>query len=198
MNTNILYKSTRGSKKKATAAQAILEGLAEDGGLYVPEYIPKLPMELKEMGEMSYQEVAFQILSFFFSDFTEQEIRDCVNQAYNESFDVEEIVPIVKIGNQYYLELFHGATLAFKDMALSILPHLMTTAAKKQGLEKKILILTATSGDTGKAALSGFAEVEGTKIIVFYPKKWSKSGTRITDADTEGKQCRCSRPTWKF
>ncbi len=110
------------------------------------------------------------ILSAFLDDFTDQELDNCINNAYDSKFDTPEIAPLVKLNGQYNLELFHGSTIAFKDMALSILPHLMTTAAKKHGLENKIVILTATSGDTGKAAMAGFADVPGTEIIVFYPK----------------------------
>ena len=106
----------------------------------------------------------------FLTDFTEEELKNCIARAYDGKFDTEEIAPLVKVDNTYYLELFHGATIAFKDMALSILPHLLTTSAKKNNVKNEIVILTATSGDTGKAALAGFADVEGTKIIVFYPK----------------------------
>ncbi len=119
---------------------------------------------------MSYQETAFEVMKLFFTDFTEEELKICIDRAYDEKFDTREIAPIVKADGAFYLELFHGATIAFKDMALSILPHLLTTAAKKNQVKDEIVILTATSGDTGKAALAGFADVEGTKIIVFYPK----------------------------
>ena len=106
----------------------------------------------------------------FLTDFTEEELRNCIEKAYDSKFDDEAIAPLVKVEDTYYLELFHGATIAFKDMALSILPHLMTTSAKKNQVKNEIVILTATSGDTGKAAMAGFADVEGTRIIVFYPK----------------------------
>ena len=109
-------------------------------------------------------------MSRLLTDFTEEELRNCINKAYDSKFDAPEIAPLVKKGNSYYLELFHGSTIAFKDMALSILPHLLTTAAKKNGVTNEIVILTATSGDTGKAAMAGFADVPGTRIIVFYPK----------------------------
>ena len=109
-------------------------------------------------------------MKLFFTDFTEEELKNCIERAYDSKFDTEEIAPLVEAEGTYYLELFHGATIAFKDMALSILPHLMITSAKKNQVENEIVILTATSGDTGKAALAGFAGVEGTKIIVFYPK----------------------------
>lgn len=167
---NLIYKSTRNDKEEVTASQAILKGLANDGGLYVPTSIPKLEISINELAKKSYQEVAYEVMKLFFTDFTEEELKDCINKAYDDKFDTEEIAPIVKADGAYYLELFHGATIAFKDMALSILPHLLTTSAKKNGVKNEIVILTATSGDTGKAALAGFADVEGTKIIVFYPK----------------------------
>lgn len=168
---SILYKSTRGlDGVTVTASQAILQGLANDGGLFVPTKLPKLDVTLDELKEMSYQETAYVVMKQFLTDFTEEELKDCITKAYDEKFDTKEIAPLVKTDKAYYLELFHGATIAFKDMALSILPHLMTTAAKKNNAKNEIVILTATSGDTGKAALAGFADVPGTKIIVFYPK----------------------------
>ena len=166
----VLYGSTRGNEEKITASMAILKGLAEDGGLFVPDHIPALDVSLKELLGKSYQEVAYQVMSRFLTDFTEEELKHCINKAYDSKFDTPEIAPMVKRGNSYYLELFHGSTIAFKDMALSILPHLLTTAAKKNGVTNEIVILTATSGDTGKAAMAGFADVPGTRIIVFYPK----------------------------
>lgn len=165
-----VYKSTRGKSPVVTASQAILKGLAEDGGLFVPVQIPKLEISLKELAQKNYQEVAYEVMKLFFTDFTHEELISCINRAYDEKFDTEEIAPVKKVGDTYYLELFHGSTIAFKDMALSILPHLLTTSARKNKVENEIVILTATSGDTGKAALAGFAEVEGTRILVFYPK----------------------------
>lgn len=167
---NLLYKSTRNSERTVTASEAILKGLAEDGGLFVPESVPALDVTMEELKDMTYQETAYAVMKQFFTDFTEEELKHCINSAYDEKFDTEVIAPLVKVGDVYHLELFHGATIAFKDMALSILPHLMTTSAKKNHVTKDIVILTATSGDTGKAALAGFADVPGTKIIVFYPK----------------------------
>ena len=167
---NLLYKSTRDAEKTVTASQAILKGMADDGGLFVPVSIPKLPVSLGELKEMSYQEIAYTVMKEFLTDFTEEELKSCIAKAYDSKFDTEEIAPLAKVEDAYYLELFHGATIAFKDMALSILPHLLTTSAKKNQVKNEIVILTATSGDTGKAALAGFADVEGTKIIVFYPK----------------------------
>lgn len=164
------YKSTRDSGVKVTASEAILTGLAPDGGLFVPEYIPALTASLDELKKMDYQETAYTVMKQFLTDFTEEELKDCIAKAYDDKFDTESIAPLVKVDDTYYLELFHGATIAFKDMALSILPHLLTTSAKKNQVSNEIVILTATSGDTGKAAMAGFADVQGTKIIVFYPK----------------------------
>lgn len=166
----VLYKSTRGKEKGITASAAILKGLSADGGLFVPEVIPKLDVPVEKLAKMSYQEVAFEVMSRFLTDFTEEELKDCIKKAYDSKFDTEKIALLHEAGGRHYLELFHGATIAFKDMALSILPHLMTTAAKKNHIKNEIVILTATSGDTGKAAMAGFADVPGTRIIVFYPK----------------------------
>ena len=166
----LMYSSTRNDQVKMTASQAILKGLADDGGLFVPERIPALSVSLDELAKMSYQETAYVVMKEFFTDFTEEELKDCINKAYDSKFDTEEIAPLVEAEGAYYLELFHGSTIAFKDMALSILPHLLITSARKNHVKNDIVILTATSGDTGKAALAGFADVEGTKIIVFYPK----------------------------
>lgn len=162
--------STRNANDKVTPSMGILKGLSDDGGLYVPASVPALDKTLKQLSEMSYQDVAYEVMKLYFTDFTEAELRNCVNNAYDSKFDTEEIAPLSEVDGAYYLELFHGATIAFKDMALSILPHLMTTSAKKNNVKNEIVILTATSGDTGKAALAGFADVPGTKIVVFYPK----------------------------
>lgn len=167
---DIKYVSTRGDKEKVTASQAILRGIAPDGGLYVPETFPKLDKSLTELKGLNYREIAYEVMKLFLTDFTEEELKACIDSAYDSKFDTEEIVPMKEADGLIYLELFHGPTLAFKDMALSILPYLMVTSAKKNNLKEKIIILTATSGDTGKAALAGFADVEGTGIIVFYPK----------------------------
>ncbi len=167
---NLLYKSTRDAQHTVTASEAILKGLADDGGLFVPVSVPKLDVTMEELKEMSYQETAYAVMKQFLTDFTEEELKDCIKNAYDAKFDTEVIAPLVKVGDTYHLELFHGATIAFKDMALSILPHLLTTSAKKNHVTHEIVILTATSGDTGKAALAGFADVPGTRIIVFYPK----------------------------
>ena len=167
---SLFYKSTRDDSVKVTASQAILKGLAPDGGLFVPESIPSFDKSLEELSKMSYKEVAYEVMKLMLDDFTEEELKACIDKAYDEKFDTDVIAPLVKADGAYYLELFHGATIAFKDMALSILPHLLITSAKKNDVHNEIVILTATSGDTGKAALAGFADVKGTRIIVFYPK----------------------------
>ena len=167
---SMFYRSTRDDSVKVTASQAILKGLAADGGLFVPESIPSLDKSLEELSKMNYKEVAYEVMKLMLDDFTEEELKSCIDRAYDSKFDTEEMTPLVKVEDEYFLELFHGATIAFKDMALSILPHLLTTSAKKNNVKNEIVILTATSGDTGKAALAGFANVPGTKIIVFYPK----------------------------
>lgn len=166
----LIYQSTRDAQNQVTASQAILQGLASDGGLFTPLTLPEVDLDFDQLKDASYQEVAKLVLSAFLDDFTEAELDACISKAYDSKFDTPKIAPLVKLGNQYNLELFHGSTIAFKDMALSILPHLLTTSAKKQGVDNKIVILTATSGDTGKAAMAGFADVSGTEIIVFYPK----------------------------
>ena len=167
---SLFYKSTRDDSVKVTASQAILKGLAPDGGLFVPESIPSFDKSLEELSKMSYKEVAYEVMKLMLDDFTEEELKACIDKAYDEKFDTDVIAPLVKADGAYYLELFHGATIAFKDMALSILPHLLITSAKKNDVHNEIVILTATSGDTGKAALSGFADVKHTAITVFYPE----------------------------
>ncbi len=173
----IIYTSTRNRSITATASQAILQGLSPDGGLFVPQRLPKYAPEgadlkacLEKLAQQSYRETALEVMSLLLTDFTKDELKHCIDSAYDSKFDIPEITRLQKADGAWYLELFHGATIAFKDMALSILPHLMTCAAKKNGVTDEIVILTATSGDTGKAAMAGFADVPGTKIIVFYPK----------------------------
>ena len=166
----LIYRSTRNSQETATASMAILKGLANEGGLFVPDQIPAFDVSLEELSKMDYRQVAYNVMKLMLTDFTEDELMHCINSAYDDKFDTKEIAPLQKKAGAYYLELFHGSTIAFKDMALSILPYLLTTSAKKNNVKNEIVILTATSGDTGKAALAGFADVPGTKIIVFYPK----------------------------
>lgn len=168
--TQLYYHSTRGDSEAVTAGTAILRGIAADGGLYVPREIPKLGRKLHDLAALSYQELAFEILRLFLTDYSEEELCRAIESAYDTRFDTAEIAPVTKKAGVYFLELFHGPTLAFKDMALTILPHLLKTAVKKSGLGEEVVILTATSGDTGKAALEGFAGVDGTRIIVFFPE----------------------------
>ncbi|MGI6205262.1 MAG: threonine synthase [Anaerovoracaceae bacterium] len=165
----VRYISTRGGGEPRSAASAVIKGIAEDKGLFVPDSIPALPFKPSDMTGRPYKDIAKAIIGAFFDDYTEEEIQACVDGAYDSKFEAEDIVPVVKAGGAYFLELYHGRTAAFKDMALSILPYLMTTAVKKENEAHKIVILTATSGDTGKAALEGFADVPGTEIVVFYP-----------------------------
>ncbi|MCC8060288.1 MAG: threonine synthase [Clostridiales bacterium] len=170
MITTVSYQSTRGGESGVPSSRAILEGLAKDGGLFMPDHIPQLDVSLEHLAGMTYQEVAYEVMKLFLTDFTEDELKACIAGAYDSKFDVPEIAPLREADGAWYLELFHGSTIAFKDMALSILPYLMTTAARKNQVKNEIVILTATSGDTGKAAMAGFADVPGTRIIVFYPK----------------------------
>ncbi|SQB89854.1 threonine synthase [Clostridium tetanomorphum] len=166
----MIYKSTRG-EKGITASQAIVKGIAEDGGLYVPIKFPQIDKPFSELINYDYKRLAVYILKKYFSDFTEEEIKYCVDNAYDNKFDSKFISPLVKVGEEFFLELYHGPTLAFKDMALSILPYLSKVACKKLNIKEEIIILTATSGDTGKAALEGFANVDGTKLWYFSQKK---------------------------
>lgn len=166
------YISTRGNSEKVSASRAILNGMVSGGGLYLPDTIPTFTLEtLKEKVNFSYNDIAKWILGLYLDDFTKEEIEKAVDSAYNlESFDTEEMTPVVKLEEGLYiLELWHGPTAAFKDMALQLTPHLLAQSMKKSGVDKKVLILVATSGDTGKAALEGFKNVPNTEIIVFYP-----------------------------
>lgn len=164
------YKSTRNAKEKVSASDAILHGLASDGGLYMLDHFDDCQIDLNEIKEDSYQDIAKKVLSLMLCDYTSEEISECVEKAYTNKFSEKRIAPLVKVNEEYVLELFHGPTSAFKDVALSILPHLVSKAIKKQQIQDEIVILTATSGDTGKAALEGFKNVEGTQIVVFYPE----------------------------
>lgn len=167
--SDLYYSSTRSNEEKLNFSQAVVRGIAPDGGLYVPSEFPQVNMKELAKGELTYQELAQKVLGLFVKDFSETEMKDCVYGAYDNKFRTEEIVPLKTCGDASFIELYHGKTLAFKDMALSILPYLLKTAARKLETKEKIVILTATSGDTGKAALEGFADVEGTEILVFYP-----------------------------
>lgn len=168
----MFYTSTRDSSVKVTSAQAIAQGISKEGGLFVPESIPKISLgEIDALSQADYVTRASTILKRFLTDFTDEEVEACVAGAYApEKFSAPEIAPLVGIDEtENILELWHGPTCAFKDMALQLLPHLMTVAAKKTAHGKTIVILVATSGDTGKAALEGFKDVPNTKILVFYP-----------------------------
>lgn len=169
----MFYNSTRNSEVKVTSAEAITQGISVEGGLFVPESIPTLTLdEIKAVGEMKYSDRAAFVFSKYLTDFTDAEIHYCTDNAYStKNFETESIAEIAHLfDGTYMLELWHGPTCAFKDMALQILPYFLTTSAKKINLDKKIVILVATSGDTGKAALEGFKDVEGTSIMVFYPE----------------------------
>lgn len=167
------YTSTRNSEIRITSAQAIAQGLSHEGGLFVPAELPKITeKDISALCDKSYAERAFDIFKLFLTDFTDEEIRSCVTKAYGDNFDTENIADIAHLlKGTYILELWHGPTCAFKDMALQILPHLLTVSAKKTIPDKEIAILVATSGDTGKAALEGFKNVKGTTISVFYPEE---------------------------
>ncbi len=167
------YISTRGNYSPVSASEAIKLGMVPEGGLFVPEKVPELSLEkILSKKDNSYQEIASWILEYFLSDFDKGEIKNAVNKAYNnENFLSELITPLVSFDeNTYIMELWHGPTAAFKDLALQLMPYLLNKAVKKSGSNKEIVILVATSGDTGKAALEGFKDVEGVKIIVLYPE----------------------------
>ncbi|MBQ6271714.1 MAG: threonine synthase [Clostridiales bacterium] len=185
------YISTRGYEKKFSAAEAIKQGIAPDGGLFVPEEIPQLSKrEIMEMTEMTYPQIAATVISKYLTDFTYDELLSYTEQAYAEEKFGEKPAPLVQLNKynprEYILELWHGPTAAFKDMALQLLPHLMTASAKKTGENRKICILTATSGDTGKAALEGFKDLPGTEVIVFYPSEGVSDAQKQQMITTEG------------
>lgn len=162
------YISTRDKTISLKASQAIIQGISKDGGLFVPENIPLVNIE--KLKNLNYKDLAYEIMKGFLTDFSDGDLKECIDKAYNEKFDTPEIAPLVEVGGKFYLELYHGPTIAFKDMALSILPHLLETAMKINDIKEEVVILTATSGDTGKAALEGFANVHGIKIVVFFPE----------------------------
>jgi threonine synthase len=167
----MLYYSTRNKKIKSTSLEAVLKGLAPDGGLYLPENFDGTQICLESILKMTSNEISAEILSRFFTDFSYDEIKKIVDLAYNGTFESEEFAPLAKVGDKFVLELYHGPTCAFKDVALSVLPRLVTAAKKKLDVTEETVVLTATSGDTGSAAAHGFADVPGTKIIVFYPEE---------------------------
>ncbi|MBR2500561.1 MAG: threonine synthase [Clostridia bacterium] len=183
------YQSTRDKNISIESAMAIKTGLSKDGGLFVPQSIPHISQnEIKALSTVSYNERAAKILSYFLTDFSQDEIIECVDKAYSkEKFETVDIAPVYKLTDlSYFLELWHGPTCAFKDMALQILPHLLIKSVKKTGETKEIVILVATSGDTGKAALEGFKNVDGTRIIVFYPENGVSRVQKLQMATQEG------------
>ena len=163
----MVYYSTRNHKIFRKPSEAIVEGIAPDGGLYLPEQFPAFPME--KLLTLSGVDISVEILSLLLDDFSKDELATLVHDAYDNSFENGEVAPLKQVGDHYVMELWHGPTCAFKDVALQLLPHLLTASAKKCGVQDEICILTATSGDTGSAALAGFSDVAGTRIIVFYP-----------------------------
>lgn len=165
----MLYYSSRNKNIKSSSADAILCGIAPDGGLYLPENFEEAQISLENIIKMTSNEISIEILSKFFTDFSYEEIKEIVSSAYNGTFENDNLAPLTKVGDKFVLELYHGPTCAFKDVALSVLPRLITAAKKKKGITDETVILTATSGDTGSAAAHGFSDVPGTKIIVFYP-----------------------------
>ena len=195
---NVTYIGTRDKNIRYKASEAILKGICPDGGLFIPEEMPVMEKSIEELAEMDYRNLAYEVMSLFFTDFTEDELRYCINNAYDSKFDTDKIAPVVEKDGVYFLELFHGKTIAFKDMALSILPYLMKTSAKKNNIDKKIVILTATSGDTGKAALEGFADVEGTRILVFYPDGGVRPVQRMQMVTQKGKNVCVAAITGNF
>lgn len=181
------YFSTRGATERVSSAEAILKGLASDGGLFVPASFPQMTLpEIEALRDLSYEERAVRILRRYLTDYTEEELAGCVSRAYGHTFDDVRRAPVRAVGDLEVLELWHGPTSAFKDMALQLLPQLMSTARAKTGEQDTILILVATSGDTGKAALEGFADAEGTRIMVFYPDGGVSPVQRLQMVTQEG------------
>lgn len=188
------YISTRGMSKPVSSAEAIKKGMAEDGGLFVPERLPVIGLDqIKAMANMTYSERALTILSLFLTDYTQQELTEALSGAYNEDRFQPEPAPIVQLNQyndrEYMLELWHGPTAAFKDIALQLLPHLMSIAVRKTGETAKICLLAATSGDTGKAALEGFRDVPGTEAIIFYPHEGVSEVQKLQMITQEGQNC---------
>lgn len=184
-----MYISTRHNSDKLTAGQAIIQGMVPEGGLYLPESLPQFRQkDLQAMSELSYVDLAQAIFRYFLDDYSQEDIQACVQAAYGSgNFDSQDIAPTIKLEDDLYiLELWHGPTAAFKDMALQILPHFLTTALRNQGVTDKVVILVATSGDTGKAALEGFRNVEGTEVVVFYPHQGVSQVQELQMRTTDG------------
>ena len=178
--------STRGCNEKIKGSKAIVNGLCHDGGLYVPTEFPNLEDKLNKFIGLSYNDLCFEILKLFLDDFTEEELKSCINKAYDDKFDTKIIAPTKKINNNYFLELYHGPTCAFKDMALTLMPHILEKSLLKNNIKEEIVILTATSGDTGKAALEGFKNLNKIKIIVFFPEDGVSNIQKLQMTTQEG------------
>lgn len=178
------YISTRDKQNSASASRAIIQGISKDGGLFVPHKIPKIA--LNEIKDLDYNQLAYEIMKRFLEDFDERALKRCIDLAYDKKFENGIVAPLVEVGDTFFLELYHGPTLAFKDMALSILPHLLKEAIRINKIQEEVVILTATSGDTGKAALEGFADVDGIKIIVFYPENGVSEVQKLQMKTQEG------------
>ena len=184
----MLYVTTRNNRDAYTAQRVLRENRGPDGGLYVPKDFPHFSMEeIAALGALDYQARALAILQKFLPDFTADELKNAIAGAYGTGFDDAQIAPVRPVGTwAHALELWHGPTLAFKDMALQLLPHLLTLSAKKNGETREIFILVATSGDTGKAALEGFLDVPGTRCCVFYPREGVSQAQRLQMVTTGG------------
>ena len=185
------YISTRGYEGRFSASEAIVQGIAPDGGLFVPETIPSLSRdEIEEMMNMEFYQISAKVISKFLEDFSKSELLEYTRAAYDPEKWEDIVVPLVQMNSyndrEYILELWHGPTAAFKDVALQLLPYLMTASVRKTGENKKICILTATSGDTGKAALEGFKDLPGTEIIVFYPSDGVSEAQKLQMITTTG------------
>ena len=195
------YVSTRDSSRRLTASQAIVEGLSRDGGLYLPESIPQLTLaDIRALARLSYPERAVKIMKLYLEEFSEEELLGFAQKAYGPAkFDTPAAAPVVQLAdNTYIQELWHGPTCAFKDMALQMLPYLLTASLKKTGEEKTVCILVATSGDTGKAALEGFRDVDRTKILVFYPDGGVSEIQKLQMVTQEGRNVGVCAPTGNF
>lgn len=181
-----VFESTRNNNIEVTPSEAIVMGLSQDGGLFVPRDLSEIKLRTEDIKDADFNQIAQKIIGLFFDDFSEEQLKESVNGAYDEKFDTKEIVPIVKTGDVFIMELFHGKTIAFKDIALSILPYLMKKAEENCNSGEDIVILTATSGDTGKAALEGFKDIEGIRIVVFYPENGVSQVQRLQMVTQEG------------
>lgn len=194
---DVLYSSTRGNGKAVKASEAILQGLAEDGGLFVPDHIPVLDKSLKELSGMTYQEVAYEVMKLFLTDFTEEELKNCINRAYDDKFDTEVIAPLVEAEGAYYLELFHGSTIAFKDMALSILPHLMITSARKN-IFPRYRDLNSYIRGYRKGGLGRLCKCRRNQNSGILSQERSQPHPGKADGDTDWGQYLCGGHPWQL